>query len=80
MREQRTLTKADITNDVCERVAGFSKDEAATIVDSVFEMVKSTLESGKKLKISGFGTFAVRQKAERTGRDPRTGDRITIAA
>ncbi len=74
------MTKADIIEAVYERVGGVSKKEAAEIVDSVFGAMKTSLESGEKLKISGFGNFIVREKKARLGRNPQTGEEITISA
>jgi integration host factor subunit alpha len=74
------MTKADIVDTVYEKVGGFSKREAADIVEAVFETVKATLEKGEKLKISGFGNFIIRDKKERVGRNPQTGKEITISA
>lgn len=74
------MTKADIVENVYEKLGVYSKKEAAEIVEVVFEAVKETLSAGEKLKISGFGNFVVRPKQERVGRNPKTGDRITIAA
>lgn len=76
----RTMTKADIIETVYEKVGGFSKKEAADVVESVFDAIKETLEKGEKIKISGFGNFLVREKKERVGRNPQTGDKITIRA
>jgi integration host factor subunit alpha len=74
------VTKADIIDRVCERVGGFSKKEAADLVESVFDLMKATLEQGEKIKISGFGNFVVREKLPRPGRNPQTGDEIVIEA
>jgi integration host factor subunit alpha len=74
-----TMTKASITNNVYERV-GVTKKEAAEYVNAVFETMKQTLEDGEEVKISGFGKFEVRQKGERVGRNPRTGEPIPIPA
>ena len=74
------MTKADIIEAVYEKVGGFSKKEAAEIVDSVFNQIKETLERGEKIKISGFGNFIVREKKARIGRNPQTGEEITISA
>ncbi|NVB41705.1 integration host factor subunit alpha [Pseudenhygromyxa sp. WMMC2535] len=74
------MTKADIVERVCERVGGFSKKEAADLVDQVFDTMKSVLETGEKIKISGFGNFVVREKKPRPGRNPQTGEEITIEA
>src|SRR5947208_16740676 len=74
------MTKADIIEAVYEKVGGFSKKEAAEIVESVFNTIKETLEKGEKIKISGFGNFVVREKKARIGRNPQTGEEITISA
>ncbi len=80
MQERRTMTKADIIENVYEKVGGFSKKEAAEIVETVFDTIKETLERGEKIKISGFGNFVVRDKNARVGRNPQTGEEITISA
>jgi integration host factor subunit alpha len=59
---------------------GFSKKEAAEIVEMVFDTIKETLEHGEKIKISGFGNFIVRDKKSRVGRNPQTGEEIEISA
>ncbi len=74
------MTKADIVENVYEALGVYSKKEAAEIVEIVFETIKETLADGEKLKISGFGNFVVRPKQERIGRNPKTGDKITISA
>ena len=74
------MTKADIVDKVCEQVGGFSKKEAADLVDQVFDTMKVVLETGEKIKISGFGNFVVRDKKPRPGRNPQTGQEITIEA
>lgn len=74
------MTKADIVDTVYEKLGGFSKKESAQLVDLVFEIIKETLESGEKIKISGFGNFVVREKGPRPGRNPQTGEEITISA
>ena len=73
------MTKADIVEKIHQKI-GFSKKESAEIVESVFSILKLTLESGEKIKIAGFGNFVVKQKADRRGRNPQTGDTITINA
>jgi len=72
------MTKADIIEQVYEKLGALSKKESAEIVEVVFETIKTTLESGEKIKISGFGNFVVREKKERTGRNPQTGEEIRI--
>ncbi len=74
------MTKADIIEAVCERIGGFSKKEAADVVEAVFASMKSSLAEGQKIKVSGFGNFVVREKTERTGRNPQTGSPIVIVA
>jgi len=74
------MTKADIIEAVYEKVGGVSKKEAAEIVETVFNTVKETLARGEKIKISGFGNFVVREKQARIGRNPQTGEEITISA
>ncbi|MCA9637872.1 MAG: integration host factor subunit alpha [Myxococcales bacterium] len=74
------MTKADIIERVCERVGGFSKKEAAEVVEMVFDTMKDTLATGEKIKISGFGNFVVRSKSRRPGRNPQTNQKIMIEA
>lgn len=74
------MTKADLVEAVYEKVGGMSKKEAADAVECVFDSIKETLERGEKTKISGFGNFVVRDKKARVGRNPQTGDAITISA
>lgn len=73
-----TMTKADVVKIICEKM-GLGLKESTEIVDQVFEILKETLESGEKIKISGFGNFAVRQKRPRRGRNPQTGGEIVIS-
>ncbi|MCC6899146.1 MAG: integration host factor subunit alpha [Polyangiaceae bacterium] len=72
------MTKADIVQTVYARLGGFSKKESADLVDLVFETMKETLGRGEKIKISGFGNFVLRDKRQRQGRNPQTGDPIVI--
>jgi integration host factor subunit alpha len=58
---------------------GFALKESTEIVEQVFEIIKETLESGEKVKISGFGNFVIRQKRPRTGRNPQTGEKMVIS-
>lgn len=73
------MTKADIVERIYEKV-GFAKKDSYDLVETVFEIMKNTLESGENLKISGFGNFEVKQKKDRRGRNPQTGKAITIEA
>jgi len=72
------MTKADIVQTIYSRLGGFSKKEAADLVDLVFETIKETLGRGEKIKISGFGNFVLRDKRRRQGRNPQTGSPIVI--
>lgn len=72
------MTKADIARIVYERHGGISNREAARLVEQIFETVKSRLSAGQKVQITGFGTFLVRQKRERRGRNPQTGEEMVI--
>jgi integration host factor subunit alpha len=73
------LTKADLVDTLYEKV-GFSKKEATDLVELVFSTLKQKLSEGKKVKISGFGNFVVREKRSRVGRNPQTGKQIEITA
>jgi integration host factor subunit alpha len=74
-----SVTKADIVERVYKE-AGFSKKEAADLVDLIFKVIKDTLSRGEKVKISGFGNFSIRDKATRMGRNPQTGEAMPISA
>jgi integration host factor subunit alpha len=74
-----TMTKADIVEKVYQKI-GFSKKEASELVELVFTSLKDVLTKGDKVKISGFGNFVVREKNERVGRNPQTGEQIKISA
>ncbi len=71
------MTKMDLVNSIYSKV-GFSKKDSLLIVENVLEIMKSRLEEGEKIKISGFGNFIVREKKPRRGRNPQTGAQITI--
>ena len=73
------MTKAEIIARIYETM-GFSKKEATDVVEATFEIIKGCLEKGQKVKISGFGNFVVNSKRPRRGRNPQTGDEITIVA
>ena len=73
------MTKAGIVAVIYEKV-GISQRESSDVVESVFEVLKDVLENGEEVKISGFGTFRVKEKSPRKGRNPQTGEGITITA
>ena len=72
------MTKAEIAALVHEHV-GLSKKESGQIVDAVLDTIRRSLEHGEDVKLSGFGHFMVRSKHARRGRNPKTGDEITIS-
>ena len=73
------MTKADIAERI-QTGTGLSRKEAIEAMETVLTIMKTTLVSGENLKISGFGSFLVRQKSDRRGRNPQTGETITIGA
>jgi len=73
------MTKADLVKKL-HISTGFSRKEAADMLESVLTIMKNTLETSDKLKISGFGNFEVKNKTNRRGRNPQTGEAITISA
>ena len=74
-----TLTKAELS-DLLFEVVGLNKREAKEIVDIFFEEIREALIEGKAVKLSGFGNFQLRDKPQRPGRNPKTGEAIPIAA
>lgn len=72
------MTKADLARVVYERHGGLSNKEASRLVDLILEFIKQGLSDGERVQISGFGTFLVREKKERKGRNPQTGEEMTI--
>jgi integration host factor subunit alpha len=73
------MTKADLVERILANT-GLSKKDSADMLEAVFSILKNTLESGEKIKIAGFGNFEIKQKKDRTGRNPQTGEAITIEA
>lgn len=71
------MTKADLVERIQAEI-GLSRRDAIELTEETFDIIKSTLESGEPLKISGFGSFTVRDKAARRGRNPQTGEAITL--
>jgi integration host factor subunit alpha len=74
-----TLTKAELADQLFEKV-GLNKREAKDMVESFFEEIRVALEKGDGVKLSGFGNFELRNKPERPGRNPKTGEEIPITA
>jgi integration host factor subunit alpha len=73
------LTKAELAEHLFEKV-GLSKRDAKDMVECFFEEIRETLEKGEQVKLSGFGNFDIREKSERPGRNPKTGEDIPISA
>jgi integration host factor subunit alpha len=74
---EKTLTKADLTQAVFTKI-DYEKWRSAELVDTVFEVIRQTLESGEDVLISSFGKFSVKQKQERQGRNPQTGEPMIL--
>jgi integration host factor subunit alpha len=74
-----TLRKAELIEMLCDR-AGLHRQEAKEMVEAFFEMMRGALESGENVKLSGFGRFQLRDKSQRPGRNPKTGETTVIAA
>lgn len=74
-----TLTKAELADMLFEQV-GLNKREAKDMVESFFEEIRMALENGDGVKLSGFGNFELRDKPQRPGRNPKTGEEIPITA
>jgi integration host factor subunit alpha len=73
------LTKADMAEKLFEEL-GLNKREAKELVELFFEEIRAALENGRQVKLSGFGNFDLREKNERPGRNPKTGEEIPISA
>jgi integration host factor subunit alpha len=73
------LTKADMAEKLFEDL-GLNKREAKELVELFFEEIRQALEHGKQVKLSGFGNFDLRDKNQRPGRNPKTGEEIPISA
>lgn len=75
---EKTLTRMDLSEAVFREV-GLSRNESAALVESVLQHMSDALVEGETVKISSFGTFAVRSKSARVGRNPKTGDEVPIS-
>lgn len=74
---KKTLTRIDLSEAVFREV-GLSRNESAQLVESVLEHMSDSLVTGEQVKISSFGTFSVRNKTARIGRNPKTGEEVPI--
>ena len=78
-KELPTLTKAELAELLFEQV-GLNKREAKDMVETFFDEIRNALERGESVKLSGFGNFQLRDKPQRPGRNPKTGEEIPITA
>ena len=76
----KTATTRSTLSEAVYRNVGLSRNESSALVDSVFNEISKSLIDGKDVKISSFGTFIVRNKKERVGRNPKTGEEVAITA
>lgn len=74
---QKTVTRADLADSIYEQV-GLSRNESAELVESIIDEMSDALVNTHNVKISSFGSFSVRQKSERIGRNPKTGEEVPI--
>lgn len=74
----KTVTRADLSESVYQEV-GLSRNESAQLVETVLDLISDKLVDGENVKISSFGSFLVRQKGGRMGRNPKTGEEVPIA-
>ncbi|MFN5819924.1 MAG: integration host factor subunit alpha [Novosphingobium sp.] len=77
MRSMHTLTRADLAESINRKV-GLSRSESLGMVEAILNHMSNALEKGENVKISGFGTFLLRDKAQRIGRNPKTGVEVPI--
>src|SRR4051794_23391813 len=77
--EKMVMTKAELVEDVA-RAAELTKKDAERLVEIVFESIIETLNQGEKIELRGFGSFRVRERGARRGRNPKTGDPVNIPA
>ena len=77
MRSMTTLTRADLAEAINRRL-GLSRAESLGMVESILDLMSDALAAGENVKISGFGTFLLRDKAQRVGRNPKTGIEVPI--
>ncbi|MBN3859149.1 integration host factor subunit alpha [Neisseriaceae bacterium PsAf] len=75
-----TLTKAELSDILVEKVPKLNRNDAKVLVELFFEEIKRALVCGEEVKISGFGNFQLRDKSQRPGRNPKTGQEVEISA
>ena len=73
----QTITRSQLSEAIYQEI-GLSRNEATSIFESVLDKISNTLASGESVKLSSFGSFSVRSKSERIGRNPKTGEEVPI--
>ncbi len=71
------MTKADLVDEVC-RVTELSRKDSEVVVETIFESIIKALKSGDKLEVRGFGSFRIRERKPRQGRNPKTGEKVNV--
>ena len=79
MRSAGTMTRADLADSINRKI-GLSRADSAQMVESIIDLMGDALERGENVKLSGFGTFVLRDKGERIGRNPKTGVEVPITS
>ncbi|MEK6680469.1 MAG: integration host factor subunit beta [Nitrospirota bacterium] len=74
------MTKAELIEKVSEKIQGLTKKQTEVIVNSIFDSIKESLAKGNKIEIRGFGSFRIRQRRQRDGRNPKTGVSVSVPA
>lgn len=74
------MNKTQIIREISSKIEGATQKDIAVVVDTIIETIVEAVASGEKVAITGFGTFDVSERAERQGRNPKTGEAMTIAA
>jgi len=72
------MTKSDLVQTLSEKVSTLTKKECEVIVDTVFQNMRAALHRGEKIEIRGFGSFTVRVRRAKEGRNPKTGEKVSI--
>ena len=73
------MTKSDLIGVVTERAQGLNRKDTEVVVDTIFEAMTDALSQGEKIELRGFGSFRVKVRAARAGRNPKTGEKVDIA-
>ncbi|MBI1824268.1 MAG: integration host factor subunit beta [Nitrospirae bacterium] len=74
------MTKAQLIEKVSEQLKGYTKRQTEIIINAIFDSIKSSLANGDKIEIRGFGSFRLRKRKNREGRNPKTGELVSVSA